>query len=73
MVIVCFSFRFEKGRCNRNNCAFAHGTEERAHWLKLYQRQSQRLVQLKQEPLLTKHFNEKIRRRIKCEGEHVVS
>ena len=63
------SFRFEKGRCGlRNTCTFAHGTGELVYWSTLYQHQAQ----LQKEPLLTKRFSEKIRRRIECEGEHHV-
>ncbi|CAB4003242.1 probable helicase with zinc finger domain isoform X2, partial [Paramuricea clavata] len=65
--------RFEQGHCYfGNKCTFAHGREECAYWITSYQRRAQYLAQLRKERVLPESFSEKVRRRIKHKGEHVL-
>ena len=64
---ISFS-RFEKGYCYlQKQCTFAHGNEERAYWIELYQRQVEYLTQLEKKQLVTEGFGEKVRRRMQHE------
>ena len=70
---VNFFSRFEQGHCYLGTrCTFAHGRQECAYWIELYQLQEAQLSQLEDKRLLTESFSEKVRRRIQNEGVRVV-
>ncbi|XP_028391336.1 uncharacterized protein LOC114516141 isoform X3 [Dendronephthya gigantea] len=65
--------RFVQGYCYfGKKCTFAHSEEERDYWKALHEQQNNQLTQLKEEHLLAESFSEKLRRRIKCEGQNHV-